>query len=108
MPVRRVVANDAVAEDRGRVALQRGPLVYAVEGVDNGGKVFSLVLPDAASLSAEFRPDLLNGVAVIKGRGILAVPYHAWANRGPGQMLVWLPRTPAAVRAPKPVNMKVD
>ncbi|MCK7480198.1 MAG: hypothetical protein M0C28_25250 [Candidatus Moduliflexus flocculans] len=69
MPVRRVVANDAVAEDRGRVALQRGPLVYAVEGVDNGDRVFGLVLPDAASRSrAEFRPDLLNGVAVIKGR----------------------------------------
>ena len=108
MPVRRIVANDAVAEDRGRVALQRGPLVYAVEGVDNGDRVFSLVLPDAVSLSAEFRPGLLNGVAVIKGEGILAVPYHVWANRGPGQMLVWLPRTPAAVRAPKPVNMKVD
>jgi DUF1680 family protein len=108
MPVRRIVANDAVAEDRGRVALQRGPLVYAVEGVDNGDRVFSLVLPDAVSLSAEFRPGLLNGIAVIKGEGILAVPYHVWANRGPGQMLVWLPRTPAAVRAPKPVNMKVD
>ena len=108
MPVRRVVANEGVAEDRGRVALQRGPLVYAVEGVDNGDRVFSLILPDAASLSAEFRPDLLNGVAVIKGEGILAVPYHVWANRGPGQMLVWLPRTAAAVRAPKKLDMKVD
>jgi hypothetical protein len=108
MPVRRVVANEAVAEDRGRVALQRGPLVYAVEGVDNGDKVFSLILPDAASLSAEFRPDLLNGVAVISGAGILAVPYHVWANRGPGQMLVWLPRTAAAVRAPKKLDMRVD
>jgi hypothetical protein len=108
MPVRRVVANEGVAEDRGRVALQRGPLVYAVEGVDNGDRVFSLILPDAASLSAEFRPDLLNGVAVIKGEGILAVPYHVWANRGPGQMLVWLPRTAAAVRAPKKLDMRVD
>ncbi len=108
MSVRRVVAHDRVAEDRGRVALQRGPLVYAVEGIDNSDRVFDLVLPDVAPLHFEFRPDLLDGIAVIKGEGILAVPYHAWANRGPGQMLVWLPRTPAAVRAPKSVNMKVD
>jgi hypothetical protein len=108
MPVRRVVAHDRAAEDRGRVALQRGPLVYAVEGIDNGERVFDLVLTDDAALHLEFRPDLLDGVAVIKGEGILAVPYHVWANRGPGQMLVWLPRTPAAVRAPKSVNMKVD
>ncbi len=125
MPVRRVVANDAVAEDRGRVALQRGPLVYAVEGVDNGERVFDLVLPDGAVLTPEPRPGLLNGVLVLTGlanavsrdaagktvaapRPFLAVPYYAWANRGGGQMLVWLPRTAAAVRAPKPVNRKVD
>jgi DUF1680 family protein len=111
MPVRRVVAHEAVAEDRGRVALQRGPVVYAVEGVDNGGRVFELVLPDDAALQAEFRPDLLNGVVAVNGgaaRPFLAVPYHVWANRGPGQMLVWLPRTKAAVRPPRPVDMKVD
>ncbi len=108
MPVRRVVANEGVPEDRGRVALQRGPLVYAVEGVDNGDKVFSLVLPDAAPLRAEFRPDLLNGVIVVKGGGLTAVPYYSWANRGPGQMLVWLPRTAAAVRAPRKLDMRVD
>jgi DUF1680 family protein len=111
MPVRRVVAHEAVAEDRGRVALQRGPVVYAVEGVDNGGRVFELVLPDDAALQAEFRPDLLNGVVAVNGgaaRPFLAVPYHVWANRGPGQMLVWLPRTSAAVRPPRSVNMKVD
>lgn len=125
MPVRRVVADEAVAEDRGRVALQRGPLVYAIEGVDNGDRVFDLVLPDGAALSAELRPGLLNGVRVLTGRAevvsrdaagrtlavprpFLAVPYYAWANRGPGQMLVWLPRTPAAIRPPKKIDMSVD
>ncbi len=125
MPVRRVVADGAVAADRERVALQRGPVVFAVEGADNSGHVFDLFLPDAAALSPEFRPDLLNGVTVIKGEGMgvsgnpagkaiangrpfVAVPYYAWANRGPGQMLVWLPRTAAAVRPPKSVNMNVD
>ncbi len=125
MPVRRVVAHEAVAEDRGRVALQRGPLVYAAEGIDNTERVFDLVIPDGAVLSTEFRPDLLNGVVVVTGpagadsraaagksvatvRPFLAVPYYAWANRGGGQMLVWLPRTAAAVRSPKKLDMRVD
>ncbi|HOW85649.1 MAG TPA: glycoside hydrolase family 127 protein [Candidatus Aminicenantes bacterium] len=125
MPVRRVVAADAVAEDAGRVALQRGPVVFSVEGVDNGDRVFDLVLGDGVPLSAGFRPDLLDGVVVISGeaaavsktaagktvespRPFLAIPYYAWANRGGGQMLVWLPRTSAAVRPPKRLDMKVD
>ncbi len=125
MPVRRVVADEAVAADRDRVALQRGPVVFAVESADNGGRVFDFFLPDVAVLSVEFRPDLLNGVDVIagnavstlknaagktveSGRPFVAIPYYAWANRGPGQMLVWLPRTATAVRPAKPVNMKVD
>jgi hypothetical protein len=125
MPVRRVVAHDAVAEDRGRVALQRGPVVYAAEGTDHDGRVFNIVLPDGADVKPEFRPDLLNGVVVLRGQAIdvekgaagkpaeagrplLAVPYYAWANRGAGQMLVWLPRTAAAVKPPKKVDMSVD
>jgi DUF1680 family protein len=125
MPVRRVVAHEPVAEDRGRVALQRGPIVYAIEGIDNDDRVFDLVLPDPASLAAEFRSDLLNGVVVVTGQGaavskdaagktlesahpFLAVPYYAWANRGPGRMLVWMPRTAAAVRPPQEVDRDVD
>jgi DUF1680 family protein len=125
MPVRRVVAHESVAADSGRVALQRGPVVFAVEEPDNFGRVFELFLPDASALTAEFRPSLLNGVVVITGhtlalskdeagkirneeKSFLAIPYYAWANRGPGQMLVWLPRTAAAVRPAKSVNMKVD
>jgi DUF1680 family protein len=109
MPVRRIAANDAVDADRGRVAVQRGPLVYAAEWADNpDGRVRNLLLPDAAPLGAEWRGDLLNGVNVIKGRAValahdeqggvtrrerelVAIPYYAWANRGPGEMVVWLP-----------------
>ena len=59
MPVRRVLANDKVEADRGRAALQRGPIVYALEGPDNtNGKVRNIVLPDDAPLTSEFRPDL--------------------------------------------------
>jgi len=113
MPVRRVVANEKVKADRGRVALMRGPLVFCVEGVDvAGGKVSDLVLPDDAPLATEFRSDLLGGVQVITGEAehaaandqaaatekvhFTAIPYYAWANRAKGEMAVWLARTPAA------------
>jgi uncharacterized protein len=92
MRVRRVVASDAVEEDAGKVALERGPIVYCAEGADNGGRALNLKVPDRAPLTAEFRPDLLKGVVVIKGQDLLAIPYYAWANRGVGEMAVWLAR----------------
>lgn len=116
MPVRRVAANQAVAADRGRVALQRGPIVYAAEWPDNpGGHVRNLVLPRTASLKAEFAPALLNGVVRVTGQAVslslnaqgkavrktqpfAAIPYYAWAHRGPGEMAVWLPETDSVAR----------
>ncbi len=67
MPVRRVVADDLVEADAGLVAFERGPIVFCVEGVDNGGDVFDMVVPDSAKLRSHFRPDLLGGVQVITG-----------------------------------------
>jgi DUF1680 family protein len=103
MPVRRVVAHEKVLDDVGRVALERGPVVYCVEGVDNGSNVVSLVVKPGAKLTAEFRSDLLGGVTVLKGKvereiapgktkpcELLAVPYSTWANRELGTMAVWL------------------
>ena len=109
MPVRRVVANEKVADDLGRVALQRGPLVYCVEWPDvKDGHVVNLLLPDDAPLSGAFRADLLGGVHTINGSAVslryadaqrklerekvefTAIPYFAWANRGRGEMAVWL------------------
>ncbi len=116
MPVRRVEANSAVAADKGRVAIQRGPLVYTAEWVDNpNGKVRNLMLPDTAKLTAAYDPNLLKGVTVITGRAIslstnaagkvlkteqkvTAIPYYAWANRGPGQMMVWIPNSEASAK----------
>ncbi|MFI5179650.1 MAG: beta-L-arabinofuranosidase domain-containing protein, partial [Vicinamibacterales bacterium] len=109
MPVRRVIADPRVQDDAGRVTLERGPLVYAAEWPDNGGHALNIVVPDDAPLASEFRGDLLNGVTVITGavqaveRGrdgalhaqphrLVAIPYYAWANRGMGEMEVWLPR----------------
>lgn len=116
MPVRRVLSSDQVAANRDRVALQRGPVVFAAEWPDNpNGKVRNIVLPDANTMSSEFRADLLNGVQVIRGQAIglamdgagtvrkaeqpfMAIPYATWANRGRGQMAVWLARTERAAR----------
>jgi len=110
MEVRRVLAHEKVEANAGRVALERGPVVYCAEAVDNGGGAFNLVLPDDARLSARHRPDLLGGLTVVEGRALallegedgrsvatreqdfVAVPYYAWAHRGLGEMAVWLPR----------------
>jgi len=97
MPARRVVAHAGVKDDEGRIAIQRGPLVYAVEAIDNGGRALDLVVPRGAVLRSRFRPDLLNGVEVISGEGsrpFVAIPYYAWNNRGQGEMAVWIREKP--------------
>jgi DUF1680 family protein len=121
MPVRRVFADPRVRDDAGRVALERGPLVYAAEWPDNEGHALNIVVPDTTRLASEFRPDLLDGVAVITGdvaavdrrsdgttrtapHRLVAIPYYAWANRGMGEMQVWLPRSPDLAR-PTPVAL---
>ncbi len=118
LPIRRIIAHDSVATDRGRVALQRGPIVYCAEWPDNPeGHILNLLLPDSVSLTSEFRADWLNGVAVIQGKifackagneenslekteqDFMAIPYYAWAHRGKGAMAVWLAREESAVQA---------
>ena len=109
MPIRKVVAHPSLKEDAGKIALQRGPIVFCAEGIDNGGRALDLALAENAKFTAEFRPGLLNGVMVLKGkasvpssggpaavaaneRDFLAVPYYAWANRGAGEMRIWFPK----------------
>jgi hypothetical protein len=126
MPVRRLVANQQVVTDRGRVALQRGPIVFAAEWADNpGGRVRNLMLPDQEPLRAEFRPDLLKGVEVVKARAVALarddkgnlvraseevtfIPYYAWANRGPGEMMVWIPSSESTARPAPPPGVTTD
>jgi DUF1680 family protein len=112
MPVRRVAVDARAQEDRGRIALERGPLVYCAEWPDNGGHALDVVVPDAARLDTAWRADLLEGTQVITGRvqaraganggvshetrahDLVAIPYHRWSNRGMGEMAVWLARAP--------------
>ena len=101
LPIRRVVAHSAVAELEGSVAIERGPLVYALEQVDNGAGLLEYALPDSAGLRAEHEPDLLGGLTSIRGEALngdgrtvsfKAIPYYAWGHRDAGEMTVWLRR----------------
>ncbi len=89
--VRRVTSREEVAENSGREAVERGPLVYCVEGVDNGGSVEGVSLGPDAEFVVSRRDDLLGGINVVEWNGFTAVPYYAWSNRGAGDMAVWLP-----------------
>lgn len=95
MEVQRIEAHPKVLADRGRVAIERGPLVYAFEAVDNGGSVRRIVLARDPQFSDLDRPELLGGVVVVQGldrsgKPVTAVPYYAWDHRDPGQMAVWM------------------
>jgi DUF1680 family protein len=110
MPIRRVIANDKVKADAGRVAIQRGPIVFCAEWLDNNGGTHNLILPDGSKLSGEYKADMLGGGEVLTAKGfavkqaeenkpivkqeqtITFIPYYAWANRGKGQMDVWVTR----------------
>lgn len=110
--IRRVLANEKVEDDKGKVALERGPIVYCAEWPDNlDGRVRNMVLNNDTPLESEFYEDLLEGVQVIHGKAsgvkygddgkslikseqdFVAIPYYAWAHRGKGEMAVWLART---------------
>lgn len=92
MPVRTVLANDAVEEDRGKVALERGPIVYCFEEIDNGD-IRDLKAPASdEKFECTFVPDLLGGICTLKTEKLTAVPYCVWDNREDDEMTVWLDR----------------
>jgi uncharacterized protein len=114
MPIERVRCNPLAKANVSRVAIQRGPVVYCMEGADNKGvDLFSVALPEDAKLDVEYRADQLGGVMVLKGsvqvadggdwqdklygspksrtKEVTFIPYCTWDNREPGQMAVWLP-----------------
>jgi uncharacterized protein len=110
MDVRQVTANEKVKDDIGKVALQRGPMIYCAEWVDNNGRAANIIIPSGTSFSATYNPGLLNGVEVLTAdvpviridqngqqvtttrQTFTAIPYYAWANRGKGEMTIWFPQ----------------
>jgi len=114
MDIRRVVCDEKVEANRGRVAFERGPLVYCAEGADHDGHALNLWVPDAAVLEAKQRDDLPGKPLALQGKAQAAVrdedgsvtshetdltliPYYAWCHRGPNEMRVWLPRDEGGV-----------
>lgn len=110
MAPRKILADEKVEDDRFRFALQRGPLMYCLEGADNlDSAVHNIVVDKQAAINVVQRPDMLNGITVLQMDGtstkrqlnsdelihsrqqVTAIPYYAWANRGPGDMTVWIP-----------------
>ena len=109
MEVRRVAANDNVEDDRGKYALERGPIVYCLEGRDQAhSTVFDKSVRLDAPIRADYRADKLNGIVELSGEAeeveadgsvrpvaFKAIPYSTWNNRGSDEMEVWIPGSPA-------------
>ena len=117
MPVERVMSHPNIRQTAGQIALQRGPLVYCLEEVDNGPRLANICIPHDASMAASFDSELFGGATAITGPGlriepaeedaalyrhhsrarynesevaVKAIPYFLWANREPGEMRVWI------------------
>ena len=110
MEVKRVTSRPEIKFNTGRVAIQRGPIVYCIEGADNNGKAWNLFIPDSAMFSINPQHIISEQVITLKAdvpvvevstdgmnlsvinRPVTAIPYYVWCNRGSNQMQVWLPR----------------
>ena len=121
MPVRLVRAHEAVADDTGKMALQRGPLVYCFEGADQADeRVNHALFINQGRPLVDWNEDLLHGVETIRMDGavatyapdqtkvinpltLTAIPYYAWANRERDYMTIWVAEnSEVVVPAPSP------
>lgn len=109
MEVRKLVAREEVIANEDRIAIQRGPLVYCVEGADNNGKAWNILIPENAIFKVVEYQVLDEKVMAVQAdmrvmtgsedgtnlksetKQITAIPYYTWANRGQNEMQVWLP-----------------
>ena len=115
LEVRQIVAHANVQDNLGKVALQRGPLMYCAEWKDNGGRASNIIVPAATRFATAYQPNVLNGIVQLSAtvpvvqvdaanstvsttrQTMTAIPYYAWANRGKGEMTVWFPQQLADV-----------
>ena len=116
MEVRQVEANPQVLDDRGKAAIERGPIVYCIEDKDQpDSTVFNKFIPIGTPMASVCKPETLNGIVGLTGMAIArsrnggvtdvpfhAIPYSVWNNRGNSQMAVWIPTAPSYAR-PEPL-----
>jgi hypothetical protein len=124
MPVQKVAANPTVENDRGKLAYQRGPLVYCFEDKDNNnGWLFDNFASSETPVETTFEENLLGGVVTLSMKGnkvghsgntrtiesvaLKAIPYYVWNNRGTSNMLIWMPDQEVSA-TPKPVSSLTD
>jgi uncharacterized protein len=116
MEVRKIASNPLLKQNKNRIALQYGPLVYCVEGKDNTNKAYNFLMTDNTKFQVAYTPALLGGVNTIgfnasvmepstdgksvvsNMRNIIAIPYYSWNNRGADEMQVWLPTSVQSVK----------
>jgi DUF1680 family protein len=109
MPVNYIEAGSQLKYDNGRIAIQRGPVLYCVEGADNKEGVWNLVVPSSTNFTTKQEQVLTEPIVALEGealsagpsqdgssvimqkRKVTAIPYYAWDNRGANEMQVWLP-----------------
>jgi uncharacterized protein len=109
MEVKKVSALSNLKIDSGKIAIQRGPLIYCAEWADNNGRTSNLIIPGSTIFTSTYQSKLLNGVTTLEANvpsveldktglevftqqhRLVAIPYYAWANRGGGEMNIWFP-----------------
>jgi hypothetical protein len=128
MPVRLVKANPAVIVDAGKVAIQRGPIIYCAEAADQSTSVLTTTIDSTTKFAGAYQPGVLNGAYILTCAAqnysklssqpshsaptpvlnpLTLIPYYSWANRAPGEMAVWFATAPQFItRFPEPPGLE--
>ena len=90
MKARAVATQAVVTENQGKIAIEKGPIVYAFEEIDNSLPLEQMEIPSEGPYQTQFQKNVLNGVEVLNVNNYKAIPYYSWSNRGIGKMKVWV------------------
>lgn len=90
MEVQKVITNEKVVTNKDKMALEYGPIVYAIEEMDNKDNFDAIKINPSETFKVTYSPSFLNGINVIENSNLKAIPYYSWSNRGVGKMKVWI------------------